>query len=70
MIKPNCLFSECEIVNHDMPQGTLLGTISPLIQTQPKMYSNSQMMQVLSVVDRKVAYIEKSRKYYKKQKNM
>ena len=72
------MFIGCEIVNHGVPQRAVLGQLifllyvndfSPKIDTTEKVI-NSQMTKLLYVVDGKVAYMEKSRKFYKKQKNM
>ena len=77
-VKLNGIFSDCKILNHGVSQGTVLGPLifllyvngfSSNISTTEKVIQFADDTSI-AVVDRKVAYMEKSRKFYKKQKNM
>ena len=77
-VKLNGMFSDCEIVYRGVTQGTVSGPLIFLLYVNDfssNINTTEKVIQFavdtsMSVVDRKVAYMKKSRKNYKKKKNM
>ena len=74
-VELNGMFSDCEIVNHGVPQGTVLGPLIFLLYVNDFSSNTNTTEKVIQFADdtsifccrQKVAYMEKSWKFYKTQ---